>query len=147
MHRNIVVFLYVIWFDKSSILFLFSIRVFFFLRTLITQGTAQEGRGLYCIPLYHLHPLTDIQAFICNFEREMTILCKIFNRNACIYQTATRGELPPHQITIWFIDDVMLIFVCLLGDLILGYVTAIRHENPVDSNSHQLSSLYYKGTH
>ena len=145
MHRNIVVLLYVKWFDKSSFLFFFLLG--FFLRTLITQRKAQEGRGLYFIPLYHLHPLTDIQAFICNFAREMTILCKIFNRNTCIYQTATRWELPPYQITLWLIDDVMLIFVCLLGDLILGYVTAIWHENPVDSNSHQLSSLYYKGTH
>ena len=28
----------------------------------------------------------------------------IFNRNACLYQTATRWDLPPYQITIWVID-------------------------------------------
>ena len=28
----------------------------------------------------------------------------IFNRNACVYQTATRWDLPPYQITIWVID-------------------------------------------
>ena len=66
--------------------------------------------------------------------------------NGYIYQTATRWDLPPYRITIWLIDDVMLIFVCLLVDLILGFVTAIWHEKPVDSNSHRLSSLYYKRT-
>ena len=60
------------------------------------------------------HPLTNIQTFICDFAREMTI----FNRNACNYQTATRWDLPLYRITIWLIDDMMLIFVCLLVDLI-----------------------------
>ena len=41
---------------------------------------------------------------------------------------------------------VMLIFVFLLVDLILGFVTAIWHEKQVDSNLHRLSSLYYKQT-
>ena len=52
-------------------------------------------------------------------------LSHIFNRSACIYQNATRWDLPPCRITIWLIDDVMLIFACLLVDLILGFVTAI----------------------
>ena len=73
-------------------------------------------------------------------------LSHIFNRNACIYQTATRWDLPPYRITIWLIDDVILIFVCLHVELILGFVTAVWHEKPVDSNSHRLSSLYYKRT-
>ena len=45
----------------------------------------------------------------------------IFNLNACVYQAATRWDLPPYRITIWLIDDIMLIFVCLLGDLVLGF--------------------------
>ena len=36
----------------------------------------------------------------------------------------------------------MLIFVCLLVDLIFGFITAISHEKPVGSNSHRLSPLY-----
>ena len=36
-------------------------------------------------------------------------------------QTATRWDLPPYRINIWLIDDVMLIFVCLPIDLILGF--------------------------
>ena len=31
-------------------------------------------------------------------------LLRVFNRNACVYQTATRWNLPPYQITIWLID-------------------------------------------
>ena len=48
-------------------------------------------------------------------------LSHIFNHTACIYQTATRWDLPPYRITIWLIDDVMLIFVCLIDDLALGF--------------------------
>ena len=39
-------------------------------------------------------------------------LSRIFNRNACIYQTATRWDVPPYRITIWLIDNVTLSF-CL----------------------------------
>ena len=46
-------------------------------------------------------------------------LSRVFNRNACVYQTATQWDLPPYQITIWLIDDAM--FVCLLDELILRF--------------------------
>ena len=39
-------------------------------------------------------------------------LSHIFNRITCIYQTATRWDLPPYRITIWLTDDVTLSF-CL----------------------------------
>ena len=39
----------------------------------------------------------------------------------CVYQTATRWDLPLYKITIWLIDDVILIYLCLLDDLILGF--------------------------
>ena len=55
-------------------------------------------------------------------------LSHIFNRNACIYQIATRWGLPSYWITIWLIDDVILIFVYLHVELILGFVTSIWHE-------------------
>ena len=48
-------------------------------------------------------------------------LSYIFNRTACIYQTASRWNWPRYRITIWLIDDVKLVFVCLLDDLILGF--------------------------
>ena len=123
-------------------------NIFFFCqkflsRKLTTHMTAGEGRGPSFIPLYHFHPLTNIQTFA---TLQVRWLSHIFNHNACIYQAATQWYLPPYRITIWLTDDVMLIFVCLLLDLILGSVTAISHEKPVDSNSHRLSSLYYKRT-
>ena len=49
----------------------FSIRVFFHGHL---QLTGQHGKGEdHLIPLYNFHPLTNIQTFICNFAREMTI--------------------------------------------------------------------------
>ena len=51
----------------------------------------------------------------------MRWLSHISNRIACIYQTTTQWDLPPYWITIWLIDDAMLIFFCLLDDLILGF--------------------------
>ena len=73
-------------------------------------------------------------------------LSHIFNRTACIYQTTTRLDLPPHRITIWLIDDVTLVFVCLRDDWIWFFVTAIWDGKPVNSNSHRLSPLFYKRT-
>ena len=34
----------------------------------------------------------------------VTWLSRIFNRNSCVYQTATQFDLLPYQITIWVID-------------------------------------------
>ena len=53
-------------------------RYFFFLlgflsRALATHETAGEGREPFFIPLYHFDPLTNIQTFVYNFAREMTI--------------------------------------------------------------------------
>ena len=46
-------------------------------------------------------------------------LSSMFNHNACIYQTATRWDLPFYWTSISLIDDA--IFVCLLDSLILGF--------------------------
>ena len=130
-------------------------RIFFFSqaflsRTLKNHRTAGDGRGPSIILLYRFHPLTNIQIFATLQVRWLSHILRwlshIFNCNACIYQASTRWDLPPYWITIWLIGDVMLIFVCLLVDLILGFTTAIRHEKPVYSNLHWLSSLYYKRT-
>ena len=74
-------------------------------------------------------------------------LSHIFNRTTCIYQTATRWDLQPYRITIWLIDDVTLSF-CLFTWWFDSsfFVTAIWDGKPADSNSHQLSPLYYKRT-
>ena len=69
-------------------------------------------------------------------------LSHIFNCTDCSYRTATRWELPPNQITIWLIDDVTLVLVCLRDDLILAFfVAAIWDGKPVDSNSKSTITL------
>ena len=120
----------------------FSIRAFFHRHW---QLTGQQGKGGDYI-LFHSTTSTGSQTFRHLFAAMRMRRSHIFNRNACIYQTVTRWDLPPYRITIWLIDDVMLILVCVLDDLSLGFVTAFWHEKQVDSNSHQLSSLYYKRT-
>ena len=51
---------------------------FFFLSgfSLTDTDNSQDSRGregTFFIPLYHFHLLTNIQTFMCNFAREMTI--------------------------------------------------------------------------
>ena len=51
-------------------------------------------------------------------------LSHIFNRNACVYQTAaTRWDLPSYRIIIWLIDwwCNVCVFVCLPDELILHF--------------------------
>ena len=64
--------------NKWNTLIFFYKKDFFFLsgfssQTLTIHRTAGEGRGPSFIPLYHFHPLTNIETFICNFACEMTI--------------------------------------------------------------------------
>ena len=54
------------------------VTYFFFLsgfssQTLTIHRTAGEGKGPSFIPLYHFHPPTNVETFICNFAFEMTI--------------------------------------------------------------------------
>ena len=51
----------------------FSFYQGFLSRTLTTHRTAGEGRRPLFIPLYHFHPLTNIQILVCNFACMMTI--------------------------------------------------------------------------
>ena len=73
-------------------------------------------------------------------------LSRIFSRNACVYQTATRWDLPPYRITIWLID--WWCNVCLFTWWIDSRFLLQRfwHWKPVDLNSHRLSPLYHKCT-
>ena len=45
----------------------------FLSQTLTIHRTAGEESGPSFIPLYHFHPFTNIETFICNFACEMTI--------------------------------------------------------------------------
>ena len=88
------------------VIYLFSLFFFFYQgflsQTLTIHRTAGEVRGPSFIPLYHFHPLTNIETLICNFACEMNII--ILNRNACVYQAATLWDLPTYGITIWLIE-------------------------------------------
>ena len=122
----------------------FSIRVFFHWHW---QPTGQQGKGGDHL-LFHSTTSTRSRTFRHLFATlHVRWLSHIFNRNACIYQTATQWDLPPYRIIIWLIDWWCDIDFYLLACWIdLGFDTAIWHEKPVDSNSHWLSSLYYKRT-
>ena len=126
-----------------AVLFLFSIRVFFHGHWQLTEQQGKGGDHLLFHSTNSTCSRTCRYLFVIFYVRWLS---HIFNHNAFIYQTATQWDLPPYRITIWLIDDVILIFVCLHVELILGFVTAIWHEKPVDSNSHRLSSLCYKRT-
>ena len=133
--------LFIVFFCK---IFISIFSIFFFYQgflswTLTTHSTAGEGRAPSFIPLYHFRPLTNIQTFICNFVREMTITYHLYLPDCHSMRFTTFLN---YHLT----DDVMLIFVCLLDDLILDSVEAIWHCKLVDLNLHQLSPLYYKWT-
>ena len=95
--------------------FFFSIRIFFHGHWRLT---GQQGKGGDHL-LFHSTTSTRSRTFRHLFATlHVRWLSHIFNCTACIYQAATRWDLPPYRITIWLIDNVMLIFVCLLVDLI-----------------------------
>ena len=117
------------------------------------DSRGREGTIFYStLPLPSVHKHSDIYLQLCTWDDYHIFLIAplVFTRLLLdeIYHLVEL-DLPPYRntpLSISLIGDVILIFVCLLVDLILGFVTAIWHEKPVDSNSHPLSSLYYKRT-
>ena len=74
--------------------------------------TGQQGKGR---DNFLLHSITSTRSRTFKYLFPFLLvrwLSHIFNRISCIYQTASRWDLPPYQITIWLIDDVTLSF-CL----------------------------------
>ena len=103
----------------SLIYTFFSIKVFFHRHW---RFTGQQGKGGDHL-LFHSITSTRSRTFRHLFATlHVSWLSRISNCNTCVYQTATRWDLPPYWITIWLInwliDDVM--FACVLDDLILG---------------------------
>ena len=121
--------------------FLFSVRALFHEHW---QLTGQQGKGG---DLFLLHSTTSTHSrtfrHLCT-TLHVRWLSHIFNHNARIYQTATWWDLPPYQITIWLIDDVILILSSLACwfDIRFCY-SYLTWKKLVDPNSHQLSPLYY----
>ena len=99
--------------------FLFFYKVFFHRHWRLT---GQQGKGGDHL-LFHSTTSTRSQTFRHLFAIvHVRWLSHIFNRTACIYKTATPWDLLPYRITIWLIDAVTLVFVCLRYDLILAFL-------------------------
>ena len=87
----------------------FSIRAFFYGDRRLTGQLWKGGDHL----LYHATTSTCSQTLRHLFATlHVRWISLIFSRHACVYQTATRWDLPPYRITIWVIDDVTLVFFC-----------------------------------
>ena len=86
--------------NRKCDIFFFSIRVIFYGHRRLT---GQQGKGVD-----HLlfHPTTFTRSTL-----HVRWLSDIFNRIACIYQTATQWDLPPYRITIWWCDINFCLFI------------------------------------
>ena len=66
------------------------------------QLTGQQEKGREHL-LFHSTASTRSRTFRHLFATlHVRWLSHIFNRNACIYQTATRWDLPPYRVAVWF---------------------------------------------
>ena len=81
------------------------------------DGRGREGTIYSTLPLPSAHEHSDI--YFATFH--VRWLSHISNCTACIFRAATWLVLPPYRTTIWLINDVMLIFVCLLVELSQGF--------------------------
>ena len=124
-------------------------QIFFFYQDFLHRHwrfTWQQGKGGGHL-LFHSTTSTRSRTLRHLFATlHVRWLSRIFNCNACVYQTATRWDLPPYRITIWVID--WWCNVCLFTWWIDSRFLLQRfwHWKPVDLNSHRLSPLYYKRT-
>ena len=80
----------------------FFILLEFSSQTLTIHRTAGERRLPSFIPLYHFLRLRKLRNLFATLH--VRWVSRIFNRNACVSQTATRWDLPPYRITIWEVD-------------------------------------------
>ena len=123
---------------------MFFIRVFFYRHRRFTERQGKEGDHL----LFHSITFTCSQTFRDSFATlHVRWLSRSFNRNACIYKTATRWHSPSYWITIWLIDWLIDWWcnVCLFVYLNIWFsvfVAAILNGKPVDLNSHWLSQMF-----
>ena len=84
-----------------------SLSVFFFYQGFLhrnwqREGTEREGKGPSFISLYNFHRSRTLRNLFATLR--VRWVSRIFNRNPCVYQTATWWDLPPYEITIWMID-------------------------------------------
>ena len=96
----------------------FSIKIFFHGHWRLT---GQQGKGGGHL-LFHSTTSTHSRTFRHFATLHVRWLSHIFYHTTCIYQTATRWDLQPYRTTIWLIDDVTVVFVCLRDNLILAFL-------------------------
>ena len=96
---------------------------FFFLSgfSLADTDNSQDSRGkeggIFFLPLPPAHEHSDIYLQLCMWDDY-----HIFLIATLVFTRLLLDEiLPPYRITIWLIDDVKFVLVCLLDDLILGF--------------------------
>ena len=123
---------------------------FFFLSGFSFTDTddSQDSRGREgtifhsTLPLPPAHEHSDIYLQLC-----MRWLSHIFNRNACIYQTAIRWDFPTlsndHLID-WWCEVCFSLFTWWFDTRFL--LQQSWYGKPVDSSSHRLLPLCYKRT-
>ena len=106
------------------------------------DSRAKEGTIFYStLPLPPSHKHSDIYLQLCTWDDY-----HIFLIAALVFTRLLLDEIY-HLIELlfdWLMMWYWFLFTCLLNWYYLGFVTAIWLEKPVDSNSHRLSSLYYK---
>ena len=130
---------------KLQINWIFFFYQGFLSRTLTTCRTAGEGRGPSFIPLYLFHLLTNIQTFICNFVCEMTVTYFLSHRLClpdCYSMRFT--TLSNYHLIDWWCEVCFSLFTWLFDGRFL--LQQSWYGEPVDSNLHQISPLYYKRT-
>ena len=128
--------LYILSFlNKMLTILIFFYYYGFLSQTLTIQRTVREEWGAIFAPSANsTRSRTFRHLFATSHER---LLPLIF----------TRWDLPPYWITIWVVDDRMLISVLCTWWFNSRLFTATNwHGKQVDLNSHQPSPLYYKQT-
>ena len=92
-----------LFFSNRTIDMLYNSNKYFFFFT--DTEDSQDSRGREGNIFYSTLPLPPTDEHWDLFATlHMRWLSRIFNRNAFVYQTATRWNLPPYRITIWVID-------------------------------------------
>ena len=146
---------FIIFKQQYIILYITIFRIFWPIWFLFLSGfsftdtdDSQHSRGREGNIFYSTLPLPPAQTFRHSFANlHVRWLPHIFNRIACIYQTATWWDLPPYRITNRLIDDGTLRFCLFTWWFDSSFFdTAIWDGKPVDSYSYRLSTLYYKRT-
>ena len=124
--------------------FVFSIRVFFHGHWRLT---GQQGKGGDHF-LFHSITFTRSRTFRYLFVTlHVRWLSQIFNRNACIYQTATRWDFTTfshYHLTDWWCEVYFSLFTWWFDTRFL--LLQSWYGKTIDSNSHRLSPLHYKQT-